>query len=165
MSAAASAAAGVDARPLYELLEPRPTAPPAGLAAVERLLGAELLEALVVAPADAARARATLVAARAPARVVVATSASARLPAWAAWFADEARRAAALYPEGIPILPHELPNLRVARRSPTRRSMIRFSIACAAYFPRLLTFVVVMAAMRSGFTSSAWRRVPAMYFR
>ncbi len=86
---AALAAAGVDARPLYELLEPRPTAPPAGLAAVERLLGAELLEALVVAPADAARARATLVAARAPARVVVATSASARLPAWAAWFADE----------------------------------------------------------------------------
>ena len=85
---AALAAAGIAARPLAELLEPLPTAPPAGLAAVERLLGDELLEALVVAPDDRARAQAALVAAQAAARLVVATSASARLPAWAAWFVD-----------------------------------------------------------------------------
>ena len=76
-------AAGIAARPLYELLEPAPDAEPATLAAIESLAGDAVLTALVVAPADRRQARALVAAAAPGVRVVVETSAL-ELPAWCA---------------------------------------------------------------------------------
>ncbi|MBK9034599.1 MAG: hypothetical protein IPL61_25580 [Myxococcales bacterium] len=88
---AALAAVGVRARPLYELLEPRPGAASRQVAGLERLLGVDVLEALVVDGDDDARARAAaaLTAVGSSVRIVVATSTVA-LPPWcAALFAEE----------------------------------------------------------------------------
>ncbi len=80
----ALAAAGIAARPLYELLEPAPDADPATLAAIEALAGDDVLGALVVADDERGRAR-ELVAAVAPSvRVVMTASSAAALPAWCA---------------------------------------------------------------------------------
>lgn len=95
----ALAAAGIAARPLYELLEPATDTTSETLAAVESLVGEAVLTALVVTDDERERARA-LVATVAPAvRVVVATC-DQPLPPWcAAAFdasADDARARAIL---------------------------------------------------------------------
>ena len=79
----ALAGAGIDARPVYELLEPAPGADPAVLAAIEALAGDAVLGALIVGEAERARARALIGAAAPGVRIVVATC-TAPLPAWCA---------------------------------------------------------------------------------
>ena len=79
---AALAADGIEARAIYELLEPRADAPAHALAAVEALAGDDQLAALVV-DADARDRAAALVVDHAPGvRVVVATDDGAALPDW-----------------------------------------------------------------------------------
>ncbi len=79
----ALAEAGIAARPLFELLEPAPDAAPATLAAIESLVGDEVLGALLVAEDQRARARAVVAAAAPGVRVVVATV-PRPLPPWCA---------------------------------------------------------------------------------
>lgn len=74
--------AGIAARPIYELLDPKPTAAPAELAAIEALAGDEALAAFVIAEADRERARALIVPCSS-ARVLVRAAEDAALPAWA----------------------------------------------------------------------------------
>lgn len=78
---AALAADGVTARPIYELLEPHPDAPPSLLAAVEALAGDALLGAFLCGgDVDSCRRRC---AGLAPdVRVVVAEAPDAILPSW-----------------------------------------------------------------------------------
>ncbi len=79
---AALAAEGLAAQPLYELLEPKPGASDAALAAIEALAGEAGLAMLLAPAPDLERVRA-LAATRAPAaHVHIATAADARLPAW-----------------------------------------------------------------------------------
>lgn len=79
----ALACAGVEARPIYELLEPVANAAEERLAWVEALAGDAQLAALVVEPSERDRAAAIVAGAAPGVRVVVDTAAGARLPAWA----------------------------------------------------------------------------------
>lgn len=77
----ALARAGITARPLYELLDPKPTASGAALAAIEALAGDEALAAFVVPEAERERARAIVV--HLPgARLFLRAAAGEELPAW-----------------------------------------------------------------------------------
>ncbi|HEY2404708.1 MAG TPA: SbcC/MukB-like Walker B domain-containing protein [Polyangiaceae bacterium] len=80
---AALADSGIRAQPLYELLEPKPFAPGASLAALETLLGDHQLACFVVPSNDRERAR-PIAGAHQGARVLLTTAADATLPAWIA---------------------------------------------------------------------------------
>lgn len=79
----ALADAGIAARPLYEMLEPKASADGVLLAAVEALASDPELAAFVVSPEDLARARAVVLA-HPGARVVVRPAEGAELPEWIA---------------------------------------------------------------------------------
>lgn len=79
---AALARAGIAARAVYELVEPRRGASPHEVAAIEAMVGPEVLATFVVAANDAGRARATLAAEAPGARVVVRTALDVAVPAW-----------------------------------------------------------------------------------
>jgi len=79
----ALAAAGIEARLLYELLEPARDAAPGELAAIEALAGPEALAALIVARSASESAQ-RVVAEVAPEVRVVVAQAPLELPAWCA---------------------------------------------------------------------------------
>ena len=82
-------AAGVSAKAVYELCEPRADAAPERLAWLEEMAGDAALAALVVGPADRRRAS-ELVGACAPGvRVLVRVAEAATLPGWAAVLFDQ----------------------------------------------------------------------------
>ncbi len=74
-------AAAIEARPLYELLDPKPSAKSTDLVALEHLLGDASLAAFVVDPEDLHRARAVVLPYEGAA-VVVRTAPGAHAPAW-----------------------------------------------------------------------------------
>jgi hypothetical protein len=76
-------AAGIEARAVYEILEPVPDADAAVLAAIESLVGETVLGALVAEPAQRDAAR-RLVADAAPEVRVVVEAGDTQLPAWCA---------------------------------------------------------------------------------
>lgn len=73
--------AGIEAAPLYELLEPRPEAPPEALAVLEALLGNTVLGTLVTSEENVERSRALLAEHRGS-RLAVRVPGDVRLPAW-----------------------------------------------------------------------------------
>ncbi len=79
----ALASASIAAQPLYELLEPSADADPAVLAAIEALVGDDVLGALLVADDQRGRAR-EIVAAAAPGIRIVVAAGDAALPDWCA---------------------------------------------------------------------------------
>ena len=78
---AALSSAGLRARPLFEMLEPKASAPKSGLAAVEALAGDPALGAFVVEEAERDRARA-IVLQHAGARLVWRSADDVDLPEW-----------------------------------------------------------------------------------
>jgi energy-coupling factor transporter ATP-binding protein EcfA2 len=79
---AALAADGHEVTPIYQAISPSPGAPPERLAALEALVGDDVLAALLVPTPDVERARRTLTKVDTNARVVARVADEVSVPAW-----------------------------------------------------------------------------------